>query len=145
MSGLRLDNPTDPANALLDLIAVSVSENGNDTLRGGGGNDLLDGDGGDDHIFGDSGEDLILSGAGADFMDGGANIDAFFVLNINENDTDSGPRNFVEALFNLDWMDHRGAYFTLYRQIVTIPHDIGAPWFGGIWDFDSTFIPAFYL
>lgn len=56
---------------------VITSQDGDDTLDGGGGPDELRGNGGDDILIGNDGDDLLIGAAGIDLLVGGNGGDMF--------------------------------------------------------------------
>ena len=66
----------------INLEAVSVSTDGNDTIRGGAGDDFIRGSAGEDTLFGDAGNDTIIGGLGADSLDGGDNDDNLIAYDV---------------------------------------------------------------
>jgi Ca2+-binding RTX toxin-like protein len=72
----------------LDINLLTVTDNSNDTLRGGDGNDTIYGEGGADQIFGGNDNDTLVGGAGDDALNGQAGDDR--LVGGAGNDTMSG-------------------------------------------------------
>jgi hypothetical protein len=84
------------------LLLISLFEDGNDMLEGGGGDDSLFGGRGDDELTGGNGSDYLVGNGGNDFLEGGDDNDVLVGDEVTRVVSDSTLPNVLRGLQLMD-------------------------------------------